>query len=137
MWWTARWELARLKEAWTGRGASITCSSIADSICCRRVSRAIAHFPTVSFHLGLDICTIDLRGTEPTAEILERAARSANEIVYEDRPVNVKYGTAGSWPPRECVKLWNAPGCCGPSKLKIWSCSHAAGRMCGAPGRSA
>jgi alanyl-tRNA synthetase len=49
---------------------------------------------TVSFHLGTDICTIDLRGAEPTAEILERAARAANEIVYEDRSVNVKYGTA-------------------------------------------
>lgn len=49
--------------------------------------------PTVSFHLRSDTCTIDLRGAEPTAEILERAARTANQIVYEDRPVNVKYGT--------------------------------------------
>jgi alanyl-tRNA synthetase len=49
---------------------------------------------TVSFHLGADICTIDLRGLEPTAEILESAASAANEIVYEDRAVNVKYGTA-------------------------------------------
>lgn len=50
--------------------------------------------PTVSFHLGASICTIDLRGREPTAEILERAAMAANEIVYADRAVNVKYGTA-------------------------------------------
>ena len=48
----------------------------------------------MSFHLGSAICTIDLRGREPTQEILESAARSANEIVYEDRAVNVKYGTA-------------------------------------------
>lgn len=50
--------------------------------------------PTVSFHLGANLCTIDLRGREPTVEILERAAIAANEIVYEDRAVNVKYGTA-------------------------------------------
>jgi alanyl-tRNA synthetase len=50
--------------------------------------------PTVSFHLGSDICTIDLRGREPAQETLESAARATNEIVYEDRAVNVKYGTA-------------------------------------------
>jgi alanyl-tRNA synthetase len=50
--------------------------------------------PTVSFHLGANLCTIDLRGREPTADILERAASAANELVYADRAVNVKYGTA-------------------------------------------
>jgi len=50
--------------------------------------------PTVSFHLGAEISTIDLRGPEPTAEILEGAERAANQIVFEDRPVTVRYGTA-------------------------------------------
>jgi alanyl-tRNA synthetase len=50
--------------------------------------------PTVSVHLGANICTIDLRGGEPTPAILEGAATAANKIVYEDRAVNVKYGTA-------------------------------------------
>jgi alanyl-tRNA synthetase len=50
--------------------------------------------PTVSFHLGSEICTIDLRGPEPTEEILEGAERAANTVVFEDRPVNVRYGTA-------------------------------------------
>jgi alanyl-tRNA synthetase len=50
--------------------------------------------PTVSFHLGGEICTIDLRGLEPTAEFLEGAERAANQVVFEDRPVNVRYGTA-------------------------------------------
>ncbi len=50
--------------------------------------------PTVSFHLGAEICTIDLRGVEPTAEFLEGAERAANQVVFEDRPVNVRYGTA-------------------------------------------
>ena len=50
--------------------------------------------PTVSFHLGAEMCTIDLRGPEPTEEILEGAERAANRIIFEDRPVNVRYGTA-------------------------------------------
>ena len=50
--------------------------------------------PTVSFHLGAEVCTIDLRGPEPSAEVLEGAERAANQIVFEDRPVTVRYGTA-------------------------------------------
>jgi len=50
--------------------------------------------PTVSFHLGSDVCTIDVRGREPTQEILDSAMTAANEVVYADRVVNVRYGTA-------------------------------------------
>jgi alanyl-tRNA synthetase len=50
--------------------------------------------PTVSFHLGAEICTIDLRGPEPNDEILEGAERAANQIIFEDRPVSTRYGTA-------------------------------------------
>ena len=50
--------------------------------------------PTVSFHLGAELSTIDLRGPEPTDKILEGAERAANQVVFEDRPVNVRYGTA-------------------------------------------
>jgi len=50
--------------------------------------------PTVSFHLGAEVCTIDLRGPEPTADVLEGAERAANQIVFENRPVTVRYGTA-------------------------------------------
>lgn len=50
--------------------------------------------PTVSFHLGADFCTIDLHGPEPTDEILEGAERAANRIIFEDRPLTVRYGTA-------------------------------------------
>src|ERR1700732_433877 len=50
--------------------------------------------PTISFHLGAEICTIDLRGPEPTDEILEGAEHAANLIIQEDRPINVRYGTA-------------------------------------------
>ena len=49
--------------------------------------------PTVSFHLGQDFCTIDLHGPEPSDEILQGAERAANKIIFEDRPVQVRYGT--------------------------------------------
>jgi alanyl-tRNA synthetase len=50
--------------------------------------------PTVSFHLGAKISTIDLRGPQPSEEILEGAGRAANQVIFEDRPVTVRYGTA-------------------------------------------
>jgi alanyl-tRNA synthetase len=50
--------------------------------------------PTISFHLGSDVCTIDVRGREPTQEILDDAMAAANDVVYADRMVNVKYGSA-------------------------------------------
>lgn len=50
--------------------------------------------PTVSFHLGAELCTIDLNGREPGKEILEQAARIANDAIYEDREVQVIYGSA-------------------------------------------
>jgi alanyl-tRNA synthetase len=50
--------------------------------------------PTVSFHLGSDLCTIDLRGPEPSADALGGAQRAANRIVFENRPITVRYGTA-------------------------------------------
>ena len=49
---------------------------------------------TVSFHLGSDVCTIDVRGREPAQEILDAAMAAANDVVYADRAVNVRYGTA-------------------------------------------
>jgi alanyl-tRNA synthetase len=50
--------------------------------------------PTVSFHLGTEVCTIDLRGPEPSEEILEGAERAANQVIFEDRTIGVRYGTA-------------------------------------------
>jgi alanyl-tRNA synthetase len=50
--------------------------------------------PTVSFHLGVDVCTIDLRGPEPAEDVLEGAERAANQVISEDRPITVRYGTA-------------------------------------------
>ncbi len=54
------------------------------------------HFdlPTVSFHLGAEVCTIDMRGREPSEEVLEGAEQAANEMIFEDRCVSVRYETA-------------------------------------------
>jgi len=49
--------------------------------------------PTVSFHLGAEICTIDLKGGEPSRDQLIGAQRAANKVIFEDRPVTVRYGT--------------------------------------------
>lgn len=49
---------------------------------------------TVSFHLGETVSTIDLRGPHPTPLILEGAARAANAVIFEDREITVRYGTA-------------------------------------------
>lgn len=50
--------------------------------------------PTVSFHLGEEISTIDLRGGEADEEILEEAEKAANAAIFESRPVRVRYGSA-------------------------------------------
>jgi alanyl-tRNA synthetase len=50
--------------------------------------------PTVSFHLGSEVSTIDVRGPEPTELILEGAERATNQVIFEDRQVTVRYGTA-------------------------------------------
>lgn len=48
---------------------------------------------TVSFHLGEEICTIDLRGAEPSGETLAAAERETNKVIFADRPVRVLYAT--------------------------------------------
>jgi alanyl-tRNA synthetase len=50
--------------------------------------------PTVSFHLGAELSTIDLRGSEPSAAVLEAAEHISNQIIFEDRPITARYGTA-------------------------------------------
>jgi len=47
--------------------------------------------PTVSFHLGENISTIDLAGGPVATTILERVERIANEIIGEDRPVTTRF----------------------------------------------
>ena len=51
-------------------------------------------FQTVSFHLGREISTIDLDTPAAKAEHLERAERRVNEVIFEDKPVVIRFGTA-------------------------------------------
>ena len=47
---------------------------------------------TVSFHLGEEVCTIDLDGPSPDDEVVGRAERLANSIVWQDRSVAILTG---------------------------------------------
>jgi alanyl-tRNA synthetase len=51
-------------------------------------------FPTVSFHLGKEISTIDLEAPSIVPRHMEEAEQRTNEIIFEDRIVKVSYGTA-------------------------------------------
>ena len=51
-------------------------------------------FQTVSFHLGRDISTIDLATPSIVARHLDEAERRVNEIIFDDREIAVRYGTA-------------------------------------------
>jgi alanyl-tRNA synthetase len=46
--------------------------------------------PTVSFHLGVDACTIDVTGSLDAAQ-MRKAERRANEVVFENRPVAISF----------------------------------------------
>jgi len=50
-------------------------------------------FSTVSFHMGDESCTIDLATESLTAKQLRAAEKLANEIVAEDRPVEIRFAT--------------------------------------------
>jgi len=49
--------------------------------------------PTVSFHMADDYCSIDLDTPSLTKEQIESAEHLANEIVLEDRPVDIRFST--------------------------------------------
>jgi len=51
------------------------------------------NFATVSFHMGDDCCTIDLAAEAVTAGKIAAAEKLANEIVYQDRPVTIRFAT--------------------------------------------
>lgn len=49
-----------------------------------------ANLPTVSFHLGSDVCTIDLTGVAD-ADAVAQAEDEANRVVWENRPVTIRF----------------------------------------------
>ncbi|HMD15518.1 MAG TPA: alanyl-tRNA editing protein [Terriglobales bacterium] len=47
--------------------------------------------PTVSFHMGEDYCSIDLATPAVSAEQIAGAEKRANQIVFENRPLRIRY----------------------------------------------
>ncbi len=47
--------------------------------------------PTVSFHMGEDYCSIDLTAPSLSVEQITGAERRANEIIFENRPVTIRF----------------------------------------------
>jgi alanyl-tRNA synthetase len=64
----------------------------------------IAQAPTVSFHLGETLSTIDLAVEQLTRQTLEQAEEFANSVIAEDRPVSVYRAS------REQAERWLAEG---------------------------
>ncbi len=50
-------------------------------------------FATVSFHMGDESCTIDLATDAVSPKQLKAAERLANEVIAEDRPVEIRFAT--------------------------------------------
>ena len=88
----------------TGRGASSTCSSTPGSTCCRRRSTGSPARGPRAFTSGSASSTIDLAGAVSAADI-DRAEDEANRIVWEDRPVSIRFADAD-----EAAKLAAAEG---------------------------
>ena len=47
--------------------------------------------PTVSFHMAEDYCSIDMAVSAITSEQIAGAEKRANQIVFENRPVRIRY----------------------------------------------
>ena len=52
---------------------------------------SLYEFPTVSFHMGEDYCSIDLATESLSAAQVVGAEKRANEIVFENRPVRIRH----------------------------------------------
>ena len=67
---------------------------------------------TVSFHLGAALSTIDLAREVSPAEIAA-AETEANRIVWEDRPVTIRFATAEEAAACRCARSRRAAARCG------------------------
>jgi alanyl-tRNA synthetase len=54
---------------------------------------ALFDISPVSFHMGKTVSTLDVATSSISAEQLENIERFVNEIIFEDRPIHVRYGT--------------------------------------------
>ncbi len=49
--------------------------------------------PTVSFHMGDETCSVDLATSALQSNQMERASELANQVVFEDRAVEIRFAT--------------------------------------------
>lgn len=49
------------------------------------------NMPTVSFHMGEESCTIDIETAGVSVDQARQTERLANEVIAEDRPVNIRF----------------------------------------------
>ena len=68
---------------------------------------------TMSFHMGGDVSTIDLQREAAPADV-ERAVDAANAVVWEDRPVSIRFVSAEE---AAALPLRKEPGREGPLRL--------------------
>ncbi|MBN1178483.1 MAG: alanyl-tRNA editing protein [Anaerolineae bacterium] len=69
---------------------------------------------TVSFHLGSEVCTIDLAVERLSPPAVEQAEALVNQIIWEDRPVTTLFATPGEL---AHVPLRRPPQVAGPVRL--------------------
>jgi alanyl-tRNA synthetase len=55
---------------------------------------ALFKIPPVSFHMSKTVSTLDVATTSISSEQLEHIERFVNEIIFEDKPVQVRFGTS-------------------------------------------
>jgi len=56
---------------------------------------SLSGIPSVSFRVGRIASTLDVATSSISDDQLENIERFVNEIIYEDRPIHVRFGTAG------------------------------------------
>ena len=84
-------------QASTGPADTITCSNTPDSICSpRSLKRLFPEHKTVSVHFGDESSTLDLDAASLSKERALKAEHRANEIVFENRAVTVKFEDSAS-----------------------------------------
>ena len=77
------------------------------------------NMPTVSFHMADDYCSIDLDTPALTKDQVESAERLSNQIIFEDRPVDIRFVTrdqAAKLGLRKLPPAKGAPGLAGVAR---------------------
>ena len=86
----------RCTAAWTGPAASTTCSSTPASTSSRPCSHELFGHGTIGVHFGRESSTLDLDTPDLDHARLVEAEWRANEIVTENRPVEVSFEEAAA-----------------------------------------